>query len=179
MKRTKRIIWVCALLALLSIAFLPLPAAGHAQSLSQANFSPQAAHCPSCPKAPHLVSPKQNAKIQQNNPSIGCPFDPTYGYGDQIYFDWTPSLDRDGIDHYDLLVQQKSAKYPLINTSTTASNYLFTECNGFVADVYLTGWTWSVRAVDKLGNVGPWKTRKFSYKPCRLADGTACFSHAP
>ncbi len=174
MKSTKRILLFCALLALLSIAFVP--AAGPVQGSRNTNFFLQAAHCPSCPKAVRLISPKQNARVQQNNPFIGCPYDPARGYGNQIYFDWTPASDQDGIDHYDLLVKNTRAQYPMISTSTTATDYLCRDCGGFTAGTYLTGWTWSVRAVDTLGNAGPWKTRKFSFEPCLLADGTACFA---
>jgi hypothetical protein len=133
------------------------------------------ASCKSCPKAPKLRAPAEDAFIAQNNPAIGCPFHVTRGYGLQIVFDWT-DVHGAGIVGYDVYAKKDTAISPIIDTFVPTSGYTFTQCNSFVADSNLTGWEWKVRTRDSSGNVSPWTTRRFGFAPCRLADGTPCYA---
>lgn len=60
-----------------------------------------------------FVTPVGN--IKQNNPDIGCPKNDTRGFGFEISFDWSDSSSSADIAGYDLFVEKKSAKFPLVD----------------------------------------------------------------
>ena len=113
----------------------------------------------------------------QNNPGIGCPTHPSRGSGLQIYFNWTDAASDNGIEGYQIFVKNVNASIPLIDAFVPVSELTYRTCNAFVADQFLDGWQWMVRAKDKLGNFRPWsRIGVFSFQPCRLPDGTPCSS---
>lgn len=126
-----------------------------------------------------LVSPASHATVPQNVSTIGCPPNPTYGYGDSITFAWRTNH-RPDIAAFGLLVQHRGAALPLVNvvlSGAESTSYTYRSCNGFVADANLDGWEWTVKALDSDGNTVAWAQGTFAFAPCRLADGRAC--HAP
>ena len=126
--------------------------------------------------APVLLTPADNEIIQQNNPDIGCPFDPASGFGSTIFFDWTESTSPNGISGYHLAVQNINAELPLIFIFLQDSFFTFLECNSFASDEFLDGWNWTVQAEDNLGNLSEISSGKFVFEPCRLDDVTPCNS---
>ena len=125
---------------------------------------------PAPPGPPVLLTPAANAVIPQNNPNSGCPFDVMSGAGIRIDFDWADVTAPGGLAGYEILVQRQQSELPLVNTATTVSEYHFQRCGSYAAGANLDGWVWKVRAVDRLGQFGPWAERSFSYAPCRIGD---------
>ena len=124
---------------------------------------------------PKLITPANNAVIQQNDPTPGCTLHPTRGYGQQILFDWTDTSSVNGVVGYELFAKKDTALNPIVSTFVSISQFTSTSCNSFVTDGNLEGWEWRVRAQDTLGNFSDWSTtRLFQFAPCRLADGTRC-----
>ncbi len=131
--------------------------------------------------APTLITPINNAAFKQSDPSNqGCP--PTHpgGLGWNLFFDWTDSRSLFGIARYEILVTHKDrgisfGNPPFGQFYVIGSEFADGRCAFFVGDDQLDGWEWRVRAVDTLGNVGPWsETGNFKFEPCRLADGRPC-----
>ena len=126
---------------------------------------------------PELLSPVDNAVIQQNDPTSGCSLNPSRGYGLQIFFDWTDSSSANGVVGYELFVKKDTATLPIVSTLVGSSEFAHTSCNSFVTDGNLEGWEWRVRAQDALGTFSDWSAAGlFQFAPCRLADGTPCFA---
>lgn len=124
---------------------------------------------------PELLIPIENLVITQNNPNIGCPPNPTRGFGYSIFFDWTDSISPNGISGYHVFVQRQGSPLPLIDTFVINSEFEFINCNGFVADFNLFDWEWTVQAQDNLGNLSNSSdTGLFQFEQCRLGDGTPC-----
>lgn len=126
--------------------------------------------------APSPLSPVGGQLIPQNNPSIGCPFHPTRGFGHRIMFDWTDARASAGIAGYELVARRQGAILPIVNTFVVESEFTFTSCNAFVIDANLGEWRWMVRAQDTDGNYSAWRVARFGFEPCRLASGTPCFA---
>jgi hypothetical protein len=127
------------------------------------------------PAAPTLLRPTENMVIAQNDPGIGCEFHPARGFGFRVVFDWTDSASPEGISRYHLIVQQRNAPIPAVDTYVVDSTYTDLNCNGYVAERHSEDWEWRVRAEDNLGNMSPWsEAGLFQFAPCRLADGTPC-----
>jgi len=123
---------------------------------------------------PILLTPINDEIIQQNNPNIGCPFDPTRGFGWRIFFDWTDTSSPNGIKGYHLFATNINAMFPIIDIFVPDSNFTETSCNSFVIDANLDGWIWTVQAEDNLGNLSSVETDEFVFEPCMLDDGTPC-----
>ena len=123
---------------------------------------------------PVLISPTSGATIPQNNPSIGCPFDPVFGFGAQIVFDWADAGPSRFITGYQIESRHQGAPIPIVNRTVANSTFTYLACNSFVADGNLTDWFWRVRVLSVRGP-GEWsESRPFSFAPCRFADGRAC-----
>lgn len=104
------------------------------------------------PDTPILNEPINNQTIQQDNPDIGCPFDPFFGFGYEIFFDWTDSEASSGIAGYNLFViGSEPAIFPIVDTFVAESEFTFTSCNSFIIDSNLMGWQWDVQAVSNEG----------------------------
>lgn len=126
---------------------------------------------------PTLLTPIDNAVIQQNVAASGCPANPTRGFGLRIAFDWTDASSTNGILRYQLTVTPAGAASPTTDTYVDKSEFTYISCNSFVIDEHLPGWQWRVRAQDTRGNYSDWTpTGTFQFAPCRLADGTACYA---
>jgi hypothetical protein len=126
------------------------------------------------PSTPVLLTPIGNASIQQNDPTIGCPFYPSRGYGFRIFFDWTDSSSQVGIAGYEIFAERESALVPIVDAFVTDSQLTVVSCNTFVIDQNLEGWRWRVRARDNSGNLGEWTAfAQFRFAPCRI-EGTPC-----
>ena len=126
--------------------------------------------------APFLLTPINNDAIPQNNPNTDCPFDSFYGYGFRIPFDWTDSSSPNGIYRYHLLVMNVNAIFPLIDIFVMDSEFTFTSCNSYIADVNVNNWIWSVQAEDNFGYLSPVVEDVFRFEPCRLENGAPCSS---
>ena len=136
------------------------------------------------PPAPVLLFPINNAAVAQNSAAIGCSLlpgpDALRGFGFQIVFDWSDVVAPAGVAGYRISARKVGAALPIVdNVLVTAATYTLTSCNSFVADDGLTGWEWTVHAIDHGQQVSPISTGQFSFAPCRLADGSACRAPAP
>ena len=121
-----------------------------------------------------LRKPVANAVITQNDPTIGCSLNPTYGYGYKIRFGWSPTT-VPNFGHYHLVVQHGSSP-PAIAEDVHSHRFKDLECSTFVIDTNLSGWHWQVTTFDGSGKlVETSELRPFSFAPCRLAGGAACF----
>jgi dipeptidyl aminopeptidase/acylaminoacyl peptidase len=122
-----------------------------------------------------LSAPPAGAAIVQNDPSSGCPYDATRGYGSIVKFAWT-ALSLEGLSGYRLVVRHIDAIYPALDVKVATSSFIWTACNGFVADHNLGNWHWQVTALDKADRViAVSEQRAITFLPCRLADGeTPC-----
>jgi len=138
------------------------------------------------PDTPTLIEPINNQTIQQNNPDIGCQFDAFFGFGYEIFFDWTDSEASSGISGYNLFVIGPNAIFPLIDIFVTESEFTFTSCNSFIIDSNLMGWQWNVQAVGngaklisqgKLSEVS--ESQTFQFEPCKCQDGAGCGGESP
>jgi len=134
---------------------------------------------PEIVSTPDLLTPIDNTVIEQNNANIGCPNDPTSGFGFEIFFDWTDSSSPNGIIGYHILAQSAittlEGEIEPIVAFVETSEFTEVNCNAFVADSNLNGWEWRVTAKDNLGNFSKdSETGLFQFEPCRLEDGTLC-----
>ncbi|HXU55739.1 MAG TPA: hypothetical protein VN744_09905 [Casimicrobiaceae bacterium] len=122
-----------------------------------------------------LRKPAANAVITQNDPTIGCALNPTYGYGYKIRFGWSPTT-VPNFGHYHLVVQHGSSP-PAIDEDLHHHRLKDLGCGTFVIDSNLSGWHWQVTTFDGNGNlVETSELRSFSFAPCRLSSGAACFA---
>jgi hypothetical protein len=127
------------------------------------------------PSAPTLITPINNVKIQQNDPSTGCTLNPTRGYGTKLSFDWTDVNPPAGLAGYQLYVKRKGASLPLIDTFTSNSEFTKVSCDSFIADSNLLDWEWTVQTEDSQGTRGPVSAvGVFQFAPCQLEDGSMC-----
>lgn len=127
------------------------------------------------PTTPILLEPINNQGIEQNNPDIGCPFLENFGFGSQIFFDWTDSESPNGIAGYEIFVIGGNAVFPIVDTFVTESEFTRTSCNSFVIDSNLENWTWNVTAVDNEGNMSEVsETGVFRFEECRLEGDVPC-----
>lgn len=124
-----------------------------------------------------LGTPAPGTPVVQNRGDIGCPASPTVGYGLSVTFTWTTN-GRPDITAFGLVVRHRDATLDLVNASFGADTTSFTyrSCQAFVADPNLSGWYWSVRAVNAAGEMVAAATGVFSFAPCRLADGRGCYA---
>jgi hypothetical protein len=125
-----------------------------------------------------LIAPASGAKITQNDPTIGCPYDPESGYGFRLAFDWE---DVPGADKYFVRLQRTGSIYPVIHEAIGSSEIETTRCASFVIDRNLTGWVWRVAAVangtDSLHADTLWsETRNYEFLPCRIAEDVPCYA---
>jgi hypothetical protein len=122
-----------------------------------------------------LRKPVANAVIAQNDPTIGCSSDPTRGFGFRLRFGWSPTT-FSNFNHYHLVVQRGTSS-PIIDDDLTRHRLRSVNCGAFVIDSNLSGWHWQVTTFDINGNLlETSELRSFSFAPCRLSNGQACFS---
>lgn len=122
-----------------------------------------------------LNKPVANAVIEQNDPTINCPSNPTHGYGFEIKFRWSATT-ASNFNHYHLLVQRGTAP-PIMDDDGHNHRFNYLACGAFVIDSNLSGWHWQVTAFDVNGNLlETSELRSFSFAPCRVSGGQACFS---
>jgi hypothetical protein len=121
------------------------------------------------------ISPINSAVIQQTAPA-SCP---AAWYGFQIVFEWeapTPAP-PDGYS-YEIISQVNGASNAAVHVFAPGPQrtHTVTECNAYVPDANLTGWTWQIRAVDgAFQPVSDWSpAAQYQFAPCVLADGTPC-----
>jgi hypothetical protein len=122
-----------------------------------------------------LRKPVANAVIAQNDPTIGCLSDPTHGFGFKLKFGWSPTTFT-SFGHYHLVVQRGTAQ-PIIDDDLRLHRLRSVNCGSFVIDSNLSGWHWQVTTFDFNGQLlETSELRNFSFAPCRLSNGQACFS---
>jgi hypothetical protein len=121
-----------------------------------------------------LKKPLPSAVIQQNNPFIGCPNDPTRGYGYRIKFVWS-GFKQPNFDHYHLPVQHVGSPVAAVNQNVTIPTFKIKNCNMSVLDSDLANWYWQVTELDSSGNVLAMSVQSpFSFAACRLSNGQTC-----
>jgi hypothetical protein len=131
-------------------------------------------HVGRAPHVPVLRHPVAGYTVPQNDPRTGCPSHPTRGYGYAMVFGWNAVR---GVTAYQLFAKKNTALFPIIDVMVSDTKYVTVSCNGFVIDGNLDGWSWQVRALSPSGTPGPWsEVRPFSFLPCRLESGSACFA---
>ena len=108
------------------------------------------AAAPSSERGPRLLTPVADATLPQ--PDVG-----------EWRFDWD---DTPGAEAYEIVVLGASAIFPMVETTTTTSDYVLDEKSGYIADHNLRGWSWRVRARYANGTWGPWSAiRRFNVTP--------------
>jgi hypothetical protein len=116
--------------------------------------------------APALLSPREGQRINQSDPTIGCPFDPVYGTGYVISFSWSAVTESQEGVSYDLHVQHEGAQIPIFDGRVDGTAYRMLSCNAYVAEGNLKNWKWRVRAATST-QIGPWSDeRTFEFAPC-------------
>jgi hypothetical protein len=124
-----------------------------------------------------LRKPVANAVIAQNDPTIGCPSDPTHGSGYKLKFTWAPPTVRN-FSHWHLVVQH-GASTPIVDADLRQHRFVSVNCSNFVIDSNLSGWHWQVTRLDANGKVlETSELRSFSFAPCRV-NAQVCSSPAP
>jgi hypothetical protein len=126
-----------------------------------------ASSCASNDGKVHLLEPMPDAPIPQNVSDLPCSAASTGGRGYRAVFSWCPVA---GATSYRLLVKAPNGNTNL-DQIVTGNSYTDLQCEAFVADMNLKGWTWSVSVEG-----GPSASGTFQFAPCRLDDGSACFS---
>jgi len=121
-----------------------------------------------------LRKPAANAVITQNDPTIGCLPNATFGAGFKLRFGWSPTT-ASNFSHYRLVVQHGSSP-PTIDEDLHQHRFKELDCAAFVIDSNLSGWHWQVTTFDAAGNLlETSELRPFSFAPCRI-NGQPCFS---
>ena len=96
---------------------------------------------------PRLMRPLADATLPQ--PEIG-----------KWRFDWQ---DSPGAKGYEIVVLGPGAIFPAVQATTTTSDYVLDERQGYIADHNLRGWSWRVRARYSDDTWGPWSwIRRFN-----------------
>jgi hypothetical protein len=119
--------------------------------------------------------PTNQAVIPQD--SAGCPAGSWYGF--QIPYTWqAPTPAPPDSYSYEIIAQVTGASNPALHTYAPAPQRAYTEtqCNAYVPDAALGGWTWQIRVVDgAFQPVSDWSTAgQYQFAPCYLADGRPC-----
>ena len=86
-----------------------------------------------------LDSPAANAVIPQDDPAIGCAFDPNRGSGFMIAFDWTTLRPLSAGNTFTLVLQHTGSIAPALQQEgLTDPSFDFVECNSLVSDTNLS-----------------------------------------
>lgn len=99
--------------------------------------------------APTLLTPRPDIPIRQNDPTTGCAFSPSHGYGFQIHFSWTAIL---GATQYHIVSWYPDASIPILDTVVDQPDYVFVSCNAYV--VQPLDWRWTVAGISTSGAEG-------------------------
>lgn len=124
-----------------------------------------------------LIAPAADVVIVQNDSALAavCPFNPTYGYGFRITFDWTDYQPASRVKTYTVELHHGATTFfSSLDTTGRESTYDYIACNNFVIDSNLTGWYWQVIVHGKGPAVQDTEHRPLSFGSCRLADNSAC-----
>jgi hypothetical protein len=108
-----------------------------------------------------LLSPTPDQVIRQNDPTTGCPAGAA-GSGFRIQFAWKANH-RKAVGVYHLVVQGRSAAYPMLDRTGPEDSYAYTGC-GYVTPDHLQGWEWEVTALDGHGSSASQRGR-FQFGP--------------
>jgi hypothetical protein len=134
---------------------------------------------------PILLSPVNNAVIQQNDPASGCSLLPgsgaSRGRGFSIVFNWSDVESPGGIMGYRIYASRVGSVPILNNVFVESSEFTYVACNAFVADSLLTNWEWRVQTVGAQEQMSPFSPlAQFQFEPCLLDDNeTSCSAPAP
>ena len=106
-----------------------------------------------------------------------CPAGSSYGF--QIGYTWqAPTPAPPDSYSYEIIAQVTGASNPALHTYAPAPqrSYTETQCNAYVPDAALVGWTWQIRVVDgAFQPVSDWSpAAQYQFAPCYLADGRPC-----
>jgi hypothetical protein len=135
--------------------------------------SPTAASTSS--STPTLISPINGGYVQQNDPATNCRYDPVYGYGFQVTFEWGAV---NGATAYQIQLMGPYASVAALDARTTTTRYMHRAC-GFVAGTE-QGWQWKVRAIRPDGSEGTWSAPFYlNFTPCQLSNGLRCAQQPP
>jgi hypothetical protein len=135
--------------------------------------------------APVLVAPA-GVEVRQNDPTLGCAFDPVTGYGFAIDAAWDPVVAPAGAVTYVVGIATGSGEWLTIDfvyTDATTLHYL--RCGTYVDDAGRLGamvWVAAYSAEPTppvpgwLGESGasPWAGITFSFESCEAAGTPAC-----
>ncbi len=172
-----RLTAIAALLVAVGVLFGALYATGvigPRPSASRTTGGPTTTGPTTEPSTPQLLRPIEHGAIPQNDSTIGCSFDPTFGYGFRISFDWTDSSSDVAIQGYEVFAGYQTVTKPLVDTFVTDTHFILSRCNSFVPDPNLGGWQWRVRARDVSGRFSKWSAfADFEFEPCRIS-GNPC-----
>jgi hypothetical protein len=103
--------------------------------------------------APALQTPRAEVPIRQNDPTTGCGFSPTHGYGFQVSFTWSPVPEA---ARYHIVLHHVGSEFPVLDEVVDSTAYLLMQCNAYVIDENRFGWHWSVAGLSPEGEEGTW-----------------------
>lgn len=126
---------------------------------------------------PVLVSPINGGYVQQNDPATNCRYDPFYGYGFRVTFEWT-AVTATGFDSYEIQLKHPNASVAALQQQVRSTRYEYIACNLVAGDEQ--GWQWMVRARSADGRAGEWSAPYFlNFTNCRLTNGLRCAQQPP
>lgn len=102
-----------------AVLLLPLPACADGSAPARTGLT-----------APALQTPRTEIPIRLNDPTTGCTFSPTHGYGFQVAFTWNPVADA---AHYHLRLHHLGAQDPILDTVVDEPSYLLLQCNAYAS----------------------------------------------
>ena len=127
--------------------------------------------------APSLVSPINGGYVQQNDPATKCRYDPVYGYGFMVTFEWRASTPAKAVSSYEIQLKNSYASIPLLEQPVRGTRYDYVACNIAIDG---DGWQWKVRARTSDGRESEWSTPYYlNFTSCRLANGLHCAEQPP
>jgi hypothetical protein len=140
--------------------------------------SPSATPLPTPSLTPTLVSPVNGGYVQQNDAATNCRYDPVYGYGFVVTFEWLAPTTIESVSAYDIELKNMNASVPLLAQQVYGgTRYTYVACN-IVTDG--DGWQWKVRARTSDGQATQWSAPyHLHFTGCRLANGLLCAEQPP
>lgn len=116
--------------------------------------------------APALQTPLAEVPIRQNDPTTGCSFSPTHGYGFQVSFSWTPIPDA---EQYHIVLHHTGSPFAVLDAVVDDPSYTLLECNAYVIEENRFGWHWTAAGISATGAVGVWaEERTYEFESVSL-----------
>ncbi len=131
--------------------------------------------------APPVPTFPTNYAVIPQDSTVYSTICPGSSYGFQIVYTWqAPAPAPPASYSYEIIAQVTGASNPAVHKYAPAvqTSMIETQCNAYVPDAALGGWTWQIRVVDGASPPQPvsdWSpAAQYQFAPCYLADGRPC-----